>query len=135
MSAPAPHRRDHYGGLSRSFNAGVIYGTPTTLALVASQLRVAQQHLRPIPLNTPTPLQAEGATAPFCTITLLDANHCPGAAMALIELPNGTAHLHVGECRVATALAAATTTQCPAIIAPSPQATFAGRGACCRARR
>jgi Cft2 family RNA processing exonuclease len=45
-----------------------------------SQLQVDSKYLRPIPLNTPTRIQVNGIDV---MITMLDANHCPGAAMVI----------------------------------------------------
>jgi DNA cross-link repair 1A protein len=43
-----------------------------------------------VPMNTPTVIQE-------VEVTLLDANHCPGAAMWLFRLRNGKVFLHVGK--------------------------------------
>lgn len=69
---------DHYGGLNKHFDAGTILCTPATGALAQSRLGVRPNHLRIIPYNTPT--LVEGVR-----VTFLDANHCPGAAMVLVE--------------------------------------------------
>ncbi|KAF9038654.1 beta-lactamase-like protein [Panaeolus papilionaceus] len=52
--------------------------------------------LRTIPLNTPTTIEL--AANESVTITLIDANHCPGAVMFLIEGPH-RAVLHTGDFR------------------------------------
>lgn len=83
---------DHYGGLSKDFNDGLIYCTPATAALVHMQLRVPTHFLRPIPLNKPTVVHD-------VELTMLDANHCPGAAMVLFRLKSGKVYLHVGDFR------------------------------------
>ncbi|CAM9241294.1 unnamed protein product, partial [Phaeothamnion confervicola] len=80
---------DHYVGLASSFSAGVIYCSAGTAALVRRRLRVAQDRVRALRLLTPTPIR----------VTLLDANHCPGAVMVLFEMPDGKLHLHVGDFR------------------------------------
>jgi len=90
---------DHYAGLGPAWARGPIFCTPVTAALAATRLRVPPQALRPLPLGTRLVVQG-------CAITLLDANHCPGAAMALLEPteagPDGTVPppvLHTGDCR------------------------------------
>ncbi|KAJ6563586.1 beta-lactamase-like protein [Mycena vulgaris] len=52
--------------------------------------------LRPLPLNTPTEIELSNDES--VTITLFDANHCPGAVMFLIEGAQG-AILHTGDFR------------------------------------
>ena len=58
-------------------------------------LQVDSKYLRPIPLNTPTRIQVNGIDV---MITMLDANHCPGAAMVsnlyIIMLCMHVYHLH-----------------------------------------
>ncbi|KIM77746.1 hypothetical protein PILCRDRAFT_825184 [Piloderma croceum F 1598] len=50
--------------------------------------------LRPLPLDTPTVIDLDDSER--VTITLIDANHCPGAVMFLIEGNKG-AILHTGD--------------------------------------
>jgi Cft2 family RNA processing exonuclease len=52
--------------------------------------------LRPIPLNTPTVIELTPRLS--IRVTLLDANHCTGAVMFLIE-GDGKAILYTGDIR------------------------------------
>ncbi|KAH0832196.1 hypothetical protein J3R83DRAFT_13114 [Lanmaoa asiatica] len=52
--------------------------------------------LHAIPFNTPTEFDISDSET--VTITLIDANHCPGSIMFLIEGPRGTV-LHTGDLR------------------------------------
>ncbi|TRM55232.1 hypothetical protein BD626DRAFT_589123 [Schizophyllum amplum] len=56
----------------------------------------ARDLLKPIPLDTPTTIELSGDDE--VTVTLIDANHCPGAVMYLIEGSQG-AILHTGDFR------------------------------------
>ncbi|KAM6497507.1 Beta-lactamase-like protein [Amanita muscaria] len=56
----------------------------------------ARDLLKALPLNTPTPIELEHGEE--ITLTLIDANHCPGAVMYLIEGRQG-AILHTGDFR------------------------------------
>lgn len=54
-----------------------------------------KKYLHPIIMNTPTVLASKGKPV---TVTLLNANHCPGAIMFLFEVGNKRI-LHVGDFR------------------------------------
>jgi DNA cross-link repair 1A protein len=62
---------------------------------VSQQLRVDKKHIHPLPMNTPTVIESRGKAV---TVTLLDANHCPGAVMFLFQIGKRTT-LHVGDFR------------------------------------
>ena len=52
-------------------------------------LGVRPQYLHPLPLDTPTTIQG-------VDVTLVTANHCPGAVQLLFRLPDGRRYVHTG---------------------------------------
>ena len=86
---------DHYGGISKTWNAGTIYCSLATANLVNQQLGVDRKYLHPLPMLTPSVIESRGKPV---TVTLLDANHCPGAVMFLFAAGKKRI-LHVGDFR------------------------------------
>jgi DNA cross-link repair 1A protein len=92
---------DHYSGLAREnkyHGPALIHCTPVTAALL--------RNIHQVPVH----LVAEHEYGTTWTHTIMDsddevtvsfhdANHCPGAAIVLIELPDKTCHLHTGDMR------------------------------------
>ncbi|TKY64827.1 DNA ligase 1 [Spatholobus suberectus] len=92
---------DHYAGLSPSWSRGIVFCSPTTALLLRRVLRVPAPFVVPLPLRRP--LRIDGAE-----VTLLDANHCPGAVQFLFAVPrpDGTAlrYVHTGDFRFSNSM-------------------------------
>ncbi|WFC99653.1 DNA cross-link repair protein PSO2/SNM1 [Malassezia yamatoensis] len=71
---------DHYGGLTGKWDAGPIYCSPATARLVCTKLGVKKEYVNVLPMHEPTLLPGTGVT-----VTLIDANHCPGACIMVFE--------------------------------------------------
>lgn len=82
---------DHYGGLTKHSTLP-IFCNKITGNLVKSKLKIPEQYVHILPMNTE--VTVEGVK-----VILLDANHCPGAAMLLLILPDGQRILHTGDFR------------------------------------
>ncbi|KAL9550134.1 hypothetical protein MBANPS3_004874 [Mucor bainieri] len=86
---------DHYMGLSPNWIHGPIYCSEITARLVEQKLGVASDFIFPLPMNTPCTLPGTDQL----TVTLIDANHCPGAALFLITTKDNLRYLHTGDFR------------------------------------
>lgn len=82
---------DHYAGLSKNFTSPV-YCSEITGSLLKNKLHVKEQYIHQLPMDTECVVDG-------VKVVLLDANHCPGAAMVLFHLPNGAVVLHTGDFR------------------------------------
>ena len=87
---------DHYGGITRHWDSGTIYCSNPTANLVHSQLGVEWKYLHALPMNRSVSINTFRGIS--VTVTLVDANHCPGAVMMLFEV-GGRSILHVGDFR------------------------------------
>ena len=70
-------------GLNRAFSSGVIYCSPITATLLTKDMGMPAERVIPLPVDTP--LVIDGVS-----VTLMDANHCPGACMMLFKVPSKT---------------------------------------------
>ncbi|PSS35339.1 DNA cross-link repair protein [Actinidia chinensis var. chinensis] len=83
---------DHYGGLSKAWSHGPIYCTHLTARLVRMCLYVNPIFMHPLELGIEYVIKG-------IKVTMLEANHCPGAALIHFYLPNGQCYLHTGDFR------------------------------------
>jgi hypothetical protein len=76
---------DHTASLSKTWDLGPIYCTGVTAALLEAKFgAVPRARCVVLPLDTPTRVPL-GPTHPGATATLVDARHCAGAAMVVLE--------------------------------------------------
>ncbi|AQK43492.1 DNA cross-link repair protein SNM1 [Zea mays] len=83
---------DHYGGLTKKWCHGPIYCSALTARLVKMCLSVNSDYICPLELDTEYVIEG-------VTVTLLEANHCPGAALIHFRLSDGKTCLHTGDFR------------------------------------
>ncbi|KAN0129821.1 DNA repair metallo-beta-lactamase domain containing protein [Lactarius tabidus] len=94
---------DHYTSLSSTWHAGPIYCSEGTANLIIHMLSVDSKWVHPLPMDVPTLIPESGGV----TVTLIEANHCPGSSLFLFQGPQ-TAHAgdspykssHVGTSRL-----------------------------------
>ncbi|KAG6749959.1 hypothetical protein NC652_033477 [Populus alba x Populus x berolinensis] len=83
---------DHYGGLTKGWSHGPIYCTPLTARLLTICLSLNSLYIHPLEIDTEYVIQG-------VKVTLVEANHCPGAALLHFRLPTGLCYLHTGDFR------------------------------------
>ena len=86
---------DHTRGLTKGFDRGAVYASRVTTELVRRKIGVDASRLRALDVGVTT--RVDGVD-----VTLLEANHCPGAVMILFEFPDrptAAPVLHTGDFR------------------------------------
>ncbi|XP_026222639.1 5' exonuclease Apollo [Anabas testudineus] len=76
---------DHTVGLTSTWSNRPIYCSPVTATLLTLKLQVKKQWIHPLELGEPHLLPLDDIGKERLTVTLIDANHCPGAVMFLFE--------------------------------------------------
>ena len=78
--AEAKARRMHVRvqGLYPSFRAGTIYCSQITASFITGDLRIPAHCVQALPMDTPVTIEG-------VSVTLIDANHCPGAVLFLFR--------------------------------------------------
>ncbi|XP_026189520.1 5' exonuclease Apollo [Mastacembelus armatus] len=76
---------DHTMGLTSTWSDRPIYCSQTTATLLRLKLQVKEQWIHPLELGEPYLLPLDDIGKETLTVTLIDANHCPGAVMFLFE--------------------------------------------------
>ncbi|KAH9072363.1 DRMBL-domain-containing protein [Lactarius deliciosus] len=74
---------DHYTSLSSTWQAGPIYCSEGTANLIIHMLSVDPKWVHPLPMDVPTMVPNSGGV----TVTLIEANHCPGSSLFFFEGP------------------------------------------------
>ncbi|KAL0481222.1 hypothetical protein AKO1_012817 [Acrasis kona] len=80
---------DHYVGIQKKFNYDA---SSVTCKLVKLKLGVDEKYLKPLDFYVRYNIKGT-------FVTLMEANHCPGSAVILFELPSGRTILHTGDFR------------------------------------
>uniref|UniRef100_UPI00358F6CA6 5' exonuclease Apollo isoform X1 n=2 Tax=Myxine glutinosa TaxID=7769 RepID=UPI00358F6CA6 len=93
---------DHTGGLTPSWNLP-IYCSPVTARIIQHKLQISPKVLRPLEIGSSHLLNVDDEGLETITVTLIDANHCPGSVMFLFEGYFGTI-LYTGDFRFSSAM-------------------------------
>ncbi|KAI9085587.1 hypothetical protein K1719_032430 [Acacia pycnantha] len=92
---------DHYSGLGSNWCKGIVFCSYTTARLVVEVLGVPSKFV--VPLRLCEPVEIDG-----CEVTLIDANHCPGAVQFLFKIPGVDGkcerYVHTGDFRFSKAM-------------------------------
>lgn len=88
---------DHITGLTPSWNQP-IYCSEITAKLLSHHHQIKKKLIHPLSLDTPHIIYLDQEHREQMTVTVIDANHCPGAVMFLFEGYFGTI-LHTGDFR------------------------------------
>nr|XP_033773790.1 5' exonuclease Apollo isoform X2 [Geotrypetes seraphini] len=88
---------DHTVGLSSTWNRP-IYCSPLTAKILQLRLQVHREWIHPLEEGVPHKLNLDNIGKETMTVTLIDANHCPGSVMFLFEGYFGTI-LYTGDFR------------------------------------
>jgi Cft2 family RNA processing exonuclease len=92
---------DHIKGLHASWNYGKIYCSPITSVLISARFPNLKEYVVPLELDQPHWVYYSGKEdGGGFQVTLIDANHCPGAVMMLFEGEKMGKVLHTGDFRV-----------------------------------
>ncbi|KAH7881772.1 DNA repair metallo-beta-lactamase-domain-containing protein [Phlebopus sp. FC_14] len=81
---------DHYTNLSSNWKSGPIYCSEDTANLIIHMLAVDRKWVHPMRMDEPTIIPNTGCV----TVTLVEANHCPGSCLFLFEGPQT---VHAGD--------------------------------------
>lgn len=81
---------DHYTNLASNWKSGPIYCSADTANLIIHMLSVDSKWVHPLPMDVPTIVPDSGGV----TVTLIEANHCPGSCLFLFEGPQT---VHAGD--------------------------------------
>ena len=95
---------DHYIGLQKNFNCGLIFCSEKTRALCLLRLRVHPDRIVALPMNKRVSLRPYDADLNLESVVLLDANHCPGACTFVFRLSTGKSYWHTGDFRFQRAM-------------------------------
>ena len=88
---------DHTVGLRDGWKGGTVFCSEITKRLIELQFQDVSEHLIALPMNESV-LFGVDEDGKHVNVTLLDANHCPGAVMFLFEGAFGRV-LHTGDFR------------------------------------
>ncbi|CAL8368413.1 unnamed protein product [Lota lota] len=94
---------DHTAGLTSTWSDRPIYCSPVSAALLKLKLQVKPQWIHPLELDEPYMLPLDDIGKERLTVTLIDANHCPGSVMFLFQGYFGSI-LYTGDFRYAPSM-------------------------------